>query len=122
MPRTIARWTGTQMSLSAMTRATPSGSSIGVTGWMRFPISPRIAPAIAEPPPILNTHRSPLALSGVGAATWNVPPVVATVALLVASRIWPVCGEFISVLLPRGFTETSLGLCCDDLVVLDARG
>src|SRR6266511_3495288 len=56
MPATIARWTGTQISLSAMTRATPTGSCSGVTGCTRFPTPPRTAPTIAEPPPILNTH------------------------------------------------------------------
>src|SRR6266498_5533123 len=68
MPATIARWTGTQISLSAMTRATPSGSRFGVAGCTMFPTPPRTAPAIAEPPPILNTHCcSLMAVPGPGA-------------------------------------------------------
>jgi hypothetical protein len=82
-----ARWTGTQIWLSATTLAVAAGSAgPAVTGWMRFPTNPRTAPAIAAQPPILNTHRSSLAESEIGVATSNVPSVVAAVALLVASR------------------------------------
>src|SRR5918996_356720 len=58
IPRTMSRWSGTQLSLSAMTWATPSISPIGVTGWIRLPPTPSSAPTPAPPPPILNTMRS----------------------------------------------------------------
>src|SRR5437667_88294 len=45
--RTIARWTGVQMSLPAMTWAAPAASCSGVTGWMRLPTPPRTAPTTA---------------------------------------------------------------------------
>src|SRR4029453_37999 len=88
IPRTIARWIGVQRSLSAMTWATPTGSSSGVTGCTRLPTPPRMAPTIAAHPPILNTQRVSTATSGMA-----VPPLgllldqASTVALARSSAL-----------------------------------
>src|SRR4029453_10450913 len=55
-PRMITTWISVHASLSAMTRATPTGSSRGVTGCRMLPTAAPSAPTIAHTEPILQSQ------------------------------------------------------------------
>jgi hypothetical protein len=49
-------WITVQASLSAITPATPSGSSRGMTGWTALPTPARIDPRIAATEPVRSSQ------------------------------------------------------------------
>ena len=73
-PTTIARWPGTQIRLPAMVAATPSGSPMGVAGWMRLPTIASNAPAMPAVDPIRSTQPVAVVCVVVACAAVMVPP------------------------------------------------